>query len=73
MSLEQRQDKLNVISDQCKLPRSTLMVAAGDEVLMRPDAKTDYKNVDCAVEKLKRLPGLGMKMGFVGNEAYADF
>ncbi len=71
MSLEQRQGALDAIADQCRLSRSTLLVS-GDEVRLRPEPTAEYESVDCALEKLKQLPGLGMKMGFVGNEAYTN-
>ncbi len=41
-----------------------------NELRFQPPADAKYESVDCALSELKKLK-FPMKMGFVGNEAFA--
>lgn len=68
---DQRQATLNQIADKCGLPRSSLRLVGDDELHMQPPADARYESVDCMLSEV-RSSGLPLKLGFVGNEYYAN-
>jgi hypothetical protein len=70
MSRPERQEALDDIADQCKLPRSVFALGEGEELHFHPATDANFDNVSCALNKLKTLGPANM--GFVGNEAYSN-
>ncbi len=62
------QDDLDKISEKCGLQRSALILEPPTQVKFQPDVEVNYKAVDCALNKIRKIPGL--EFGFVGNEVY---
>jgi len=70
MSRPERQQAVDAIADQCKLPRSVFSLGEGEELHFHPAVDAKFESVNCGLNKLKTL-GPAM-MGIVGNEAYSN-
>jgi hypothetical protein len=62
--------QLDTIATQCGLSPSVFELRRPDELRFRPAPDAKYEDVDCALAALKKA-NLPLKLGFVGNEAYA--
>ena len=67
---ETRAEAIEAIAARCNLPHGTLTLVGQDELHIQPPIGTKYESMECALKELKRLK-FPMKMGFVGNEAFA--
>ena len=67
-----REAELARIADHCGLPRSSLRLAAGAELHIRPPPDARYQSIDCLMRELRNSRVVrNLPMGFVGNEAYS--
>jgi hypothetical protein len=51
------------------LPQGVFKLRAEDDFHFQPAPNAKYRNVECALTKLKQIHGLP-KMGFIGSETY---
>ncbi|WP_156349135.1 MULTISPECIES: hypothetical protein [unclassified Sphingomonas] len=65
-----RAEAIEAIAARCNLPNGTLTLTGPEELRFQPPADAKYESIDCALMELKKLK-FPMKMGFVGNEAFA--
>jgi len=63
-------EAIEAIAVRCDLPTGTMTLTGPNELRFQPPANAKYESVDCALGELKKLK-FPMKMGFVGNEAFA--
>jgi hypothetical protein len=68
---DQRQAALNQIADKCGLPRTALELFGDDELRFQPPSTANYESVECALREVPKAD-LHVRMGFVGNEYYAE-
>jgi hypothetical protein len=61
---------LKKITDECGLPASTFRLVGPDRVEFQPPPDSSDQSIICALTKL-RSSGLPIKLGIVGNEAFA--
>ena len=70
LSKAEQEEALQEITEKCRLPSDRLQSLGNNEVRVRPNPNDDYGAVDCMLRGVKTLRGI--KLGFVGNEAYVD-
>ena len=70
LSEDQKQIALDRLSANCGLPAGTLRSLGDNRVTLQPEPTSSYKSVDCLLMRLRPLGSL-LRLGFVGNEAYA--
>jgi hypothetical protein len=68
-TLQQRQEILDRIADDCGMPHSSWNLLDKDHLTLRPEPNTPYEKVDCLLRGLDKSK-LPVSLGFVGNEAY---
>ncbi|WP_106639266.1 hypothetical protein [Allosphingosinicella vermicomposti] len=66
----EKEARLVEITTTCGLPQGSLKLIGTDELHIKPPIDASYESVDCLLRKVKGTD-LGLKMGFVGNEAPA--
>ncbi len=59
--------ELKKIADECGVPASTFRLVGEDGVTFQVPPESQYRNVECALAKLKNSD---LRLGFVGNEAF---
>jgi hypothetical protein len=66
--------ELLTVEKECGLQSPIFRYTADGSVLMMPDGQEKYEAVDCVMAALKRpeLAKYVSKLGFIGNEAYAQ-
>ncbi len=68
---ERLESKLARIETQCGIKYGTLKLGSDNQVTITPSADEKYEAVDCLLRELKKPEFADIKLGFVGNEAYA--
>jgi hypothetical protein len=63
--------RLASVETQCGVKSGTLRLEAHNMVTLMPSANEKYEAIDCVLRELKKPEFADIKLGFVGNEAYA--
>lgn len=59
------------VETQCQIKHSTLKLSSDNQVTIAPSADEKYEAIDCLIRELKKPEFADIKLGFVGNEAFA--
>ena len=70
LSAREKQEAVLIIGKKCILPADRMQIVGDAEMYFRPHPGDSYTAVDCALGELKHYRGI--KLGFVGNEAYIE-
>jgi len=63
--------RLARVEAQCGVKPGTLGLEADNRVTLMPSPNEKYEAIDCVFRELKKPEFADIKLGFVGNEAYA--